>query len=749
LKSRHHRQLNTAALLLGASILAASMPLLAVGAYALTEKPFSPPLIKELPKSQKVNVDATQIVFDPRTDIATATGSVTLEYGPYTLTATKVVFNRKTNILTANGSVVLKEPRGNVAEADTMSMDIRFRDGFATHLKALLNNDATITAQYAKRRDGEITVFEKATYTACKDCQTRSGEPLWQLVTERTIHDQKRRTLKHFGPRLQISGVTVAGFPYLELPDPGVKRRTGFLIPSIKATNVTGYGVVVPYYWAPAPNYDVTLRPWFTYHQGPVADIEWRHRLETGSYSVRGYGVHQFNPDEGSTIGDQNTWRGGLKTKGRFNIDPDWDWGWDGLVSSDRTFLRNYTFSSERIAANNLFLTGLWDQTYISAQAFSFQTLSAGIPSEELPFAMPYLQIEHTLPQTILGGSVELSMNSYSLWRENSATPFTDVSHASNQSRLITQALWRKENTLQSGQLLTTFARLRGDLYVTENLPSATAGDDNDVIARVLPAAGVDMRWPFISSNSIGSHVITPVAQVIAATDETETDNIGNEDSITVNFDHTSLFLEDRFTGLDRYEGGVRANLGVNYNLLRPDGSFIRASIGESFHLAGENSFSLNSGLGGSKSDIVAGVTVSPWEGIDFNYEARIEEDLSQLNRQEARIGLSLDSFSANATYLYLNDEPEHGRPVEEEFLQANARLGLGDGWYLTGQMTYDLETEYFRNRGIGLEFDCQCMNAKLSYSQSRSNRTSDIDHRIFLSFDLATLGGSSFSLSD
>jgi LPS-assembly protein len=179
LKSRHHRQLKTAALRLGASILVASMPLLAVGAYALTEKPFRPPLIKELPKSQKVNVDATQIVFDPRTDIATATGTVTLKYGPYTLTATKVVFNRKTNILTANGSVVLKEPRGNVAEADTMSMDIRFRDGFATHLKALLNNDATITAQYAKRRDGEITVFEKATYTACKDCQTRSHCGNW------------------------------------------------------------------------------------------------------------------------------------------------------------------------------------------------------------------------------------------------------------------------------------------------------------------------------------------------------------------------------------------------------------------------------------------------------------------------------------------------------------------------------------------------------------------------------------------
>ena len=47
---------------------------------------------------------------------------------------------------------------------------------------------------------------------------------------------------------------------------------------------------------------------------------------------------------------------------------------------------------------------------------------------------------------------------------------------------------------------------------------------------------------------------MTPVVQFISASDEVERDRIGNEDAITLDFDATSLFLHDRFTGLDRFE---------------------------------------------------------------------------------------------------------------------------------------------------------------------------------------------------
>ncbi len=714
---------------------------------ALIEKPFRKPLIKKLPKTEKVDVDATRITYDPKTEIAVATGDVFLVYGLYKLTATKVIFNRRTNVLTANGSVTLKEPNGNIAQASTLSIDTAFRDGFARHLTALLTNDVTITAEYAKRSDGRITVFEHATYTACKNCQTRSGKPLWQLVTDKTVHDQKEHTLAHTNPKLQISGVTVAAFPYLVLPDPSVKRRTGFLIPTFKSTDYTGFGVVTPYYWAPAPNYDLTLRPWFTLSQGPVADVEWRHRLKSGRYNLRGYGVYQHDPQ--GTGGNDNYWRGALTTNGKFALNQDWDWGWQGIATSDQTFLRRYGFNSQTIGTNEAYLTGLWDQTYVSAGALNFIPLLSSVSGKSLPEAAPYLDVEHSFADPVLGGTVDLSLNGYSIWRNQESTPFDTINHGTSQTRLVSQIGWKKEMTLGGGQLVTTSAKLRDDLYFTNDLPDqaiASGKRDSETTHRLLPSAGLDVRWPFIATTEWGSHVVTPVAQIIAARDETNRDAIGNEDAITINFDHTSLFLEDRFTGLDRYEGGLRANLGLTYNFLLDSGSFIRASIGESFHLAGENSFSLGSGLEGSKSDIVAALAVSPWQGVSFAYEGRFEEDLSSINRQEANLGLSFDRFSGNAGYLFIDKEPAAGRTKTNEYALANGRIGLGNGWYLAGNMNFDLQREFFRTRGLGLEFDCECMNAKLSYAQNKSAADSVIDHRFTLSVNFATLGGTSFS---
>ncbi len=704
-------------------------------------------MIKNLPKTEKVDVNATTITYDPDTGIAVATGDVHLAYGPYRLTATKVTYNRRTNVLTANGSVTLREPNGNIAQASTLSTNTAFSEGFARHLTALLTNDVTITAEYAVRSEGRITVFEKATYTACKNCQTRSGKPLWQLVTDKTVHDQEKHTLAHTNPKLQISGVTVGALPYLVLPDPSVKRRTGFLVPTYRANDYVGFGAVTPFYWAPAPNYDVTLRPWFTLTQGLVADVEWRHRLANGRYGIRGYGVRQSNP--GELEGDDKRWRGALTTQGKFALDKDWDLGWQGIAVSDRTFLNRYGYGGRSIGTNETYLTGLWDQTYVNAGALNFTSLSTSISNSNLPEAVPHFNVEHAFANPVIGGNLSFSVNGYSLWRDQESTPFETVNHGTEQTRLVSQLAWRKESTLGGGQLLTTFARLRDDLYLTNNLPDQTIGgakQDREMRHRILPSAGFDMRWPFVASSEWGSHIVSPVAQIIAARDETDRKSIGNEDAITLNFDHSSLFLEDRFTGLDRYEGGVRANLGLTYNMLLNGGSFVRASVGESFHLAGENSFDLGSGLDGPKSDIVAALAVSPFSGVNLSYEGRFEEDLSAINRQEAKLGLSFDRFSANAGYLFIDKEPAYGRKATEEFASANARMSVGNGWYLMGNVNFDLQNDYFRSRGLGLEFDCQCMNAKFAYSQIKTSINSDIDHRFLLSVNFATLGGTSFS---
>src|SRR5215470_15013488 len=96
--------------------------------------------------------------------------------------------------------------------------------------------------------------------------------------------------------RLEFLGVPLAYIPYFSAPDPTVKRKTGVLMPTYSTSSVYGLGVTLPYYWALAPDYDVTFSPMITSKQGPLLQGEYRQRLINGAYNIRATGIYQLDP---------------------------------------------------------------------------------------------------------------------------------------------------------------------------------------------------------------------------------------------------------------------------------------------------------------------------------------------------------------------------------------------------------------------------------------------------------------------
>ncbi|HLA02230.1 MAG TPA: LPS assembly protein LptD, partial [Aestuariivirga sp.] len=516
---------------LGALLVAAPI------AQAIVNKEFIKPIIKKPAAGTRVNVEADRITFDGKSKIATATGTVRITYGPYVLVATKVVYNEATDDFKANGSVELREPNGNILQAETAELHNKFKEGFARHLRALLTNDVTITADYATRQEDGITIYEHASYTACKDCSIKSGSPLWEITTTQTIHDEKSKNLYHTNPTLRFAGVPVAWLPYAQMPDPTVKRRSGFLLPSFHSGNTYGTGITTPYFLELGRSADVTFSPRWTTKQGPVADVEFRQRLRSGRYNIHGYGVYQLT--EVDPPGD-TTWRGAVTTVGGFRLNDTWDWGWNGTLTSDKTFLDKYDFDGRDLATSKVYVTGMEDRNYFSAQALHFRTLSLVEDQSTIPMALPYINSEYTFDQAVLGGEMSFDFSAYSLSRDDPETPFTTINHGTDQTRAVSNINWQRQMTTDAGQVITPFAKVRSDIYITNNVPDGMGGYRNDeVTGRMLPSAGIDMRWPFIASYDYGQGIITPVFQAIAATDETDEEKIGNEDAISVNFDNS------------------------------------------------------------------------------------------------------------------------------------------------------------------------------------------------------------------
>lgn len=744
---RIRETLSCGTVLLGIGIV--SLFAVASPAYAIVEKQFIAPVSKKPVAGTKVDVEADRISYDSKAKISTATGAVRLTYGPYVLVATKVVYDEVHDTFKANGSVELREPNGNILQAQTADLYSKFKQGFADHVRSLLTNDVTITADFAKRVEGGITIFEHASYTACKDCETKTGHPLWEITTTKTIHDSKDKTLYHYNPTLRFDGVPVVWLPYAEMPDPSVKRRSGFLLPNFQSGSAYGIGVVMPYFQELGPSADLTFSPVFTSRQGPIADIEYRKALTSGNFNIRGYGVHQFTKDEHT---DSNAnWRGAVVSAGAFKLNDVWDWGWDGTLSSDRTFLHKYDFDNRQLATSQAYVTGLADRNYFSAQALHFQALDNNNDDQATyPDALPYINSEYTFDHAVLGGELGFDWSVYSLSRDLASQPYLTVDHGTEQSRAVANVHWQKQIVTDLGQVVTPFARVRSDLYINDNLPDLTMPSDlrdNEVTSRVLPSAGFDMRWPFLASYDLGQSIITPVFQAIAATNETDRKKIGNEDAISVNFDSSSLFLQDRFTGLDRYEGGSRANVGMLYSFLGANGGFARVSLGESFHIAGQNSFSYDTGLAGTKSDLVGAMVLQPWENLELSYQARAKEDLSRITVQEAFANYSFARLSGSVGYINVASEPTSGRDEAIEQAGTQASLRFNEAWSVFGGLQYDLNNDRFMSKTAGIAFDCDCMAAKLSYTEGDpSDPGRNFDRKLNFSVELRTIGKTSIA---
>lgn len=703
------------------------------------------PELKTPPKGTRVNVFADKIVYDARSKVATATGKVVITYGKYQLVATRVTYDTLHDKMTANGDIRLTEPGGNILKADEAELRNRFRDGFARHLVLLLTNEATVTADYAVRTDGYLTVYDNVTYTRCKRCADPAHPPLWQLRSDQVTHDERTHTIYHKNAALEVAGVPVITLPYLSHADPTVDRRTGFLVPAGRYEDAYGVGLEIPYFWAPTQNYDITFRPIITSKQGLVAQAEWRHALRTGQYSMWGAGVYQLTEDE--PPGD-TTWRGSLRTQGRFAMSPTWHYGWDGTIVSDDTFLNRYGFSDEDEAVSRVYVDDIDDRNYFSAQAIHFRSLVPEVDQDQIPYALPYIQQSYTFDQPVLGGEVGIDSSAYSVRRNDAYTAFSDVNLAESQTRLSSTLHWQRQSILDGGQVVVPFASLRGDVFVTNDLPDPAAPGgfrDSDTTFRVFPEAGIDARWPFISASENGRHILSPVAQLVASTSEKREDDISNEDAITLNFDHSSVFLHDRFTGLDRYEGGIRANAGLLYTYLDDDGGFLRFSLGESFHVSGENSFVEGSGLEKPRSDVVSAIAWQPNDNLTFNYQIRLAQDLSAVRMQEGGVGLTFDSISASLNYLDIDAEPFYGRAEAERQVWGDLTYAFQNGWSVFGGLRFDVKDANVLEDKFGVGYENECTRIALTYKEDYdSDVTSEVERSLFLQVELKTLGSAS-----
>jgi LPS-assembly protein len=750
------------------------------------QKPIDTSNVGKRDPNARMLMEAKELVYDYDKEIVTAVGGVDIYYDGRTLQSERVRYDQKANRVLAIGKVKMTERNGDVIYADQMDVTDDFRDGFVEPLRLETTQRTHFAAAKGRRENGEVMVFDRAAYTACEPCRDNpSKPPLWQIKSKRIIWRQDEKMIYYESATFELFGQPIAWLPFFSSPDPTVKRKTGVLGPTFMKSGDVGYGIETPYYWVLSPSSDLTLAPLVTQHQGVMLKGDYRQKLIDGAYEIRAAGIHQLNSDrfndkvdagrndEGLTVGpggQDNRWA--FTTKGDFDINERWSWGWDINLLSDKWVRGDYDlWGNGPEAVSTLYLQGQGDRSYFEARAYRFYGLTRYDRQDRQPWVAPVIDYDYTFEDPVAGGELSFDFNATNLYRQDSDyarertrfRPRPDnalIGAAGTYSRLSGELDWRRRFVDPIGQVWTPFAFARGDLIYTKpdydsSMP-AFLRNEQDLLARGMAGVGLEYRYPFIAVAQGVTHQIEPIGQLILRPNETHVGKLPNEDAQSLLFDDTTLFSWNKFSGYDRIEGGSRANVGGQYTVTADSGASASVLVGQSFALFGQNSFDKidptrigpDSGLDTKRSDYVGGFTYVPNSFFSIASHLRLDEKSFDMRMAEVEGRAQFDRFQANVIYGRYDKAALQGYDDIREGVLGGARVFVTEDLYVEGGARYNFDRNAFDRTqvGFGLNDIAQCLSFNFTYireidTSADTVRVSDVNNKFLVKIDFRTLG--------
>ncbi len=660
---------------------------------------------------------ADEIEYDEDLALTVARGHVQISQNGETLLADTVTYNQRTDTITASGNVSLSQPTGEILFADYLELRDAMNQGFAQDVRMLLADRSRLAANTARRTNGNRTELRRAVYSPCDLCKRDpSAPPAWQLKAREIDHDKELKLVEFRDATMEIGGWPVFYTPYLSVPDPSVKRASGFLAPSFGGGNDVGAHVTIPYFLVLGPDKDLTLAPRFTTLAGPVLATEYREQFSNGTLDALG-SVNYSNPGSyplagGSTTSSGDQLRGNVNISSEFDVSPTYRTGLDVQRVSDQSYLLQFGFGNPVLNAeiSRAYLEGFEPRASTDIDAYAFQPLLPGLGSSSQPIVLPVANRNWQSEPDGWGGRWNLNANLLNIVRDV-GTQTRRLSLGSEWERVFEDGI--------GGQYKFT-ASLRGDGYSVNNLspisnpdlpsayfpvngaPAAEPIATNFLTGRAFPQVGLQWSYPLIHPGGSLTPLIEPVVAAYAAPNGGNQRKIPDEDSLSFQYDDTDLFRPDRLAGYDILDTGQRVDYGLKLGLYDNSGGSYHMLVGQSYRAENNPFLPLGSGAEKRLSNVVGRVVLSPNSYLDLIYRFRL--DGSSLANQGQQLAASAGpaNLRLSATYVLVPAQlpsevvtnPVTGQNVlygKQEQLTFAVTAKLTRYWSLQGSETVNL----------------------------------------------------------
>ncbi|MDJ0942943.1 MAG: LPS assembly protein LptD [Kiloniellales bacterium] len=688
-------------------------------------------------------IQAEEINFDEDLGIVTAKGEVEITQGDRVLQADAISYNMRSEVVTASGNVRLVEPSGEIIFAEFAEVTGDLREAFIRDIRILMTDRSRLAGANGQRTAGNFTEVNKGVFSPCELCrEDPTRPPLWQLKAQRVIHDQEDKSIRYHDAWLEMFGVPVAYTPYFQHPDPTVKRKTGFLAPTIGSSGRLGITAQVPFFWNIAPDRDLTISPILTSKESAVFVGTYREAFRFGNLEFTGSGTVADREQKTNDV-DRDVFRGHVDATGRFDIDDTWRVGFDANRATDDTYLRVYKFSEAGDLTSRLFAEGFRGRNYLSIENFLYQGLQEEDDQGETPIISPLINYSFLSQPTFWDSTFSLDTDLVVLTRTGGR----------DSNRLSMEGGWHLPFTGPLGDRYEITALVTADGYwINQNDPNTEDvnpdGQTKDYFTgRVVPRLALGWRYPFVQSNPGFSQIVEPIAQVVVAPEGLNPRRIPDEDSVDFEFDDTNLFSLNRFPGSDRVDPGPRIDYGLKWSIMGDDGAYSTAFFGQSYRFMDvdqDSLFPADSGIDDQFSDFVGRVELKPGRFLDLTYRFRADKDTFSLKRSEISGRIGSRALNFDATYTFIDDFVSGGEVIDQrEELRVQVNSQFSRYWSVFGSHRRDLERGDSLSWKAGITYEDECFAIRGGFERSFFNdRDVTKEDAFFVNLSFKHLGG-------
>lgn len=683
---------------------------------------------------------------------ARAEGEVELRRGGLLLKADRLVYRNESDRAVAEGRVSVSR-EGSTFRGPRLELTVQTFEGF--FLEPEFDIGRTKTGGRAQRIDFTGSSRFQATqplYSSCPlvgaEGPDGAGGPDWLLTARKLSVDLDANEGVAEGARLRFLGVTLLALPRLSFPVTG-DRKSGWLPPDFRLDSRSGLTLGVPYYWNIAPHRDATLTPRVVSRRGAGLDTEFRY-LEPG---YQGRLWLDLLPSD----------RLAGRSRHALQVAHQGVLPWSSGSSSAR-----YEWAATRVSDDDWwkdFQAGAlsWTPRLLPLRASVEQPVSLGLlPALDLlsyvrtrrwqvlqsatdPIDSPY---NRTLQAGVRGqgalmpgleGEFEFEFNRFEL-----STGAGRSNRPNGQRMHFTGHLerpWR-----QPGGWLTPRLALNVAGYdLDQALP-----DGRQRLARAIPTFSLDGGLTFERETTAFGRALRQTLEprlLYVHTPWREQSPYLTFDSAGKDFNFSSIFTGNEFSGVDRVSDANQLNAGAVTRLLdaTSGNEWLRLGLVQRFLLSDQRITSDGQPLTGRVSDLLllGATSVIPRWSLEGSLRWNAEDHAAVRSVVSARHDAG-ESRLLNATHRYSRGLAEQwefswqwplrwsGWRSATGATPMPTTAGCQRRWYSLGRMNYSTRDQRLTDALVGFEVDAGCWTSRFFVERQATGQGQSTTRMIF-----------------